>query len=1125
METEASNLLNLVEGVFQDILKHHAQNTISTSRLWQTSNPNSTTVSSPPKALTSAYNEPFSWTQEAQTMRIEIASLAEINEDAVNEVSSIFELGLDSIDVIKLSTRLKKHGINIPVSSIIKSQTIAKMAEVSSSRLDDRKLSERLLPKLQKDLHKYLKDTYQLPKDLDTILPATPLQQSMVNGMEKSGYEQYFNIELFEIQADVDIEKLFKAINSVIISHPVLRTTFALVNDPALPVSYAQVVHVPGKTLNENSSRPQTVDFSEFYDKEYAYRNFLERCAADMKSNARLGQSLIQIRHLISTDAVHYLVLGLSHALYDGTSLRAIHHDIRQIYEGNSISRPVYQPYLEQVFHSITDEAKRFWKNTLSNYPTMTFPRNEGYFESDDTVYIYSEKSPISLGKAENLCKVLKISIQTLAQTCWAFVLSHIMGQLDVAFGTVLSCRDTEEAENVMFPLMNTVAVRSVIHGTLAEMLRYMQDLNDDIRQYQHFPLGIAQAYALSSRQNQAQASDTTLFDTLFIYQGRRSTVKEQPLYVPVHGASQVEYPMCAEMELVDDDIIWTVANKPIAEHSFEAEGIIMMLNTVLRQILMNPDADALDSSLSGEDGHSLCGLRRIKYKESSTSASPARSSSGVEEWSDLELKIRYPLHVLSGVPEASITRHSTIFHLGLDSILVLKLPALLAKHGVVLGVADILRTQTVAGMAKAIPRSFADLTPSDCDHIIKDKLGEFDIYDEIPRLESNNGIVQYAMPATSGQLYMVRKWQASQGAMFYQSFTYIIPGRFDMEHMETAWKNLQERHDILRTGLIEIGPQLFQIIYAHPLNDIIYQEELDLSATRKSIPKLESPPVNLVVQLSKSTTKLILVIHHALYDGISLPILIEELQALYNGQNLAPPQSKAYHAFVAQTISSQDARIDPARVWKRYTGEGRHNDGKVESTSMRRTEIYRPSTTTRDVKQRAQNAGVSVDALFLAGIAKLYSSNMGCSYEGRKVVFGVYLANRAPYGEDISGLAAPTLNILPLAIFGATQPLEQIAQEIQRVLQKLTSADMCSDSLAQINEWTEVKIDLVVNILKSSNPGFNSTREGEWKAVQDLSRRAEVVDEVVNEIIAVPQDGRCNAYLVSPTIEFFCRC
>ncbi len=55
------------------------------------------------------------------------------------------------------------------------------------------------------------------------------------------------------------------------------------------------------------------------------------------------------------------------------------------------------------------------------------------------------------------------------------------------------------------------------------------------------------------------------------------------------------------------------------------------------------------------------------------------------------------------------------------------------------------------------------------------------------------------------------------------------------------------------------------------------------------------------------------------------------------------------------------------------------------------------------------------------------------------------------------------------------------------------------------------------VNILRSANPGNGEIIKGEWDAVQDLSKRAEVVEEVINEDFVISRNvARSGAYLVS---------
>src|SRR5213078_2295190 len=135
------------------------------------------------------------------------------------------------------------------------------------------------------------------------------------------------------------------------------------------------------------------------------------------------------------------------------------------------------------------------------------------------------------------------VTLQTLGLTCWALVLAGFLGQLDVVFGTILYGRSVEGFEKLMFPLMNSVAVRTILHGSRSDMLKYVQDMLGNISDHQHFPLQKVKVEAGIGNQN--------LFETLFIYQGRltKDRTPGKPLYKSIFGYSDVGYPICVEME------------------------------------------------------------------------------------------------------------------------------------------------------------------------------------------------------------------------------------------------------------------------------------------------------------------------------------------------------------------------------------------------------------------------------------------------------------------------------------------------------------------------------------------------------------------------------------------------
>jgi aryl carrier-like protein/NRPS condensation-like uncharacterized protein len=1047
-------------------------------------------------ALVNHTFDDFAWTKEAHIVRTEIASLAKLEEANIHEHSSIFELGLDSIDVIKLSSRIRNQGIQIPVSLIIRCQTIANMC--SKIHTADEKQDGHVPGKRLEELRGQLKENLydRLPDDVEDVLPATPLQQSMVNEMIRSGFKRYFNIEVFELNRGVEEVVLKEAVDLVVVRSPILRTTFVEVDDPRLVVSYAQVVHreLQKASLSIEPDGMENID------------EFMTRANSELISTASIDGGLFRA-HFVTVEGTRYMIMAISHALYDGRSLRAIHEDITRAYRGMEISRPNPLVFLEQVFESTTDEARNFWKSTLSNLPVAVLPKKDLQTPKSQVVHRLERQSNVSLSKVEALCKSSRITLQTLGQTCWALVLAQFMGQLDVVFGTVLSCRDTEEADQVIFPLMNTVAVRSVLHGTLGEMLRYTQEMSDTTRQYQHFPLGTAQAYAMASRNDPTR--DTTLFDTLFIYQGRRPHEDADPLYRSVQGTADVEFPICVEMEIVDDKYLsWTTACKAVARNEEETAELLGTLDAVLQRIIDDVDANVI---MTDDEGVSVCGLPKFQFRDTNIDSTSNRPREEVSsEWSQVELDLRKALHEISGVAEDNILKDSTIFHLGLDSILVLKLPALLRKYGLKLSVSDILKYLTIESMAESL-KGGEEKQESvvDIDAVLTKStptLGEA----VIEEMRKAMGNIQYTMPATAGQVYMTRHWQNSQGVLFYPTFKYRLNGNLEKEKLDSAWKTWLQRHDILRTGFVEQDSKIVQVVFKDPPNEIVYLEEGDKMLARCKTEHLNCPPLNLTVQEvnhSHAEVELQLTIHHALYDGISLPILISELQALYHNQPL-PNSSLSFKNFVARTIVSTNTATVKEN-WTSYLSGSISQPLSPPVSKTKRVELFAPSIPAPTLRVAAQKAGVSIDHLLLALIARLYSRKLLNEAHTNKdedadtnkdVLLGIYLANRAPHGEDLSLLAAPTLNLLPLKIRANAakgSELEELAQHVQRDLGMLSERGMNGVGLDDIYRWTGRKVGIWVNILRGvgEDRNENAGKERGWEQIVDEAPRERVRD------------------------------
>lgn len=495
------------------------------------------------EALVAIEDAEFDWSSHAYIIRDEIALLADCEPSVLNPHSSIFALGLDSIDAVKLSSRLRRRAINLSVSKIMHNTSVARMVLLLQTGLEgapdhNAKVD---LDKYEKELMDTLRSNEILNANIEAVLPPTPLQEVMFADMLASSFSRYFNQDVLLLDRSTDIERLSEAFFCVVEQSPILRTTFIPIDDPRIPVSFAQVIHKPG------SFRIRQVDVDPEANSSAVIQTVMKQ---DRLSSSDGPGDLFKLTIIHGINDNH-LVLSLSHALYDGWSLSLLHKDIRDAYYGRLSPRPSYRNALEHILDSSTSEAASYWADYISDAKCCAFPARSEELRSPSQTYRLEQISSISASSIKAFVRRHGVTMQSLGQTCWTLVLGSYLKSLEVVFGVVLSGRDIEEANQVMFPTMNTIVVRSIIHGSAKQLLLDMQNTSGNAVQYQHFPLRKVQAAA--------RKNDKRLFDSLFIFQ--RSPVSgdaNEKIYESIDGDSSVEVSVPRESsgKLFDSDAV-----------------------------------------------------------------------------------------------------------------------------------------------------------------------------------------------------------------------------------------------------------------------------------------------------------------------------------------------------------------------------------------------------------------------------------------------------------------------------------------------------------------------------------------------------------------------------------------
>lgn len=1015
----------------------------------------------------------FNWTSQASTIRDVIANLAGVEAQFIHPGTSIFEVGLDSIDAIKLSSRLSKHGIRLPVSSIMRHRNVKAMsAHLPTEEIPTQNGSYPKLNRMTTALTLFLERENLVPKDTSQILPATPIQEAMIAEMTASEFQHYYNHEILQLEPNVDLARLREAWRTVVKSHPILRMSFVEVSDPTIPVSYAQIVH------GEDAFDFRVVDLNG-----KPIESIIE--AQRIRAMNQLANSpLLSLTAAMDGDHT-YLVLSISHALYDGWSINLLHEDVSRSYNGEKCTRPRPDAILEQILESSGERSLNFWRSTLSNCTPVSFP--PGKNSEKNSVAVHRAEKPLSIpfDKAEAFCRRHGITMQALLVSCWSLVLATHVQKLDVIFGLVLSGRNVAGSENVMFPTMNTVAMRVILHGSRLELVKYVQETLLEISEHQHFPL----------RRARPEASVQNLFDTLFIYQKRpleEESGEGEVLYQSTGGSSDVEYPICVEVEGVEKELVGRVACRGSVLSEEDTFVLLEHLSHVLSSIVDEEWKQTVEFIGETMDicDHSV--VQDVFSKTSIENGVPAQTNGhSHEKWLPIEYTIRNVLSIVSGVPEDAIHKTDNIFQLGLDSISAIKVAALLKKQSVKLAVSDMIREGTITKMAHAATANNGktELSDKQISNALTESLNGIDIVSLVKPYDIDPQRIQKAMPATAGQSYFL-SMHSLNPEVFYPAFYYLSSSILSREILETAWTRLKEQLPILRTAFVPTStstgtnqaslPYVQIVLETETPNSIIWHENftaLNPSALIEQERGFGSIPVVLHACQTSSGTALTIHIHHALYDAVSLPSTISKLfqlcttdpivpQSETNSNSNSNSDGDLSHLVALHQINSPTETRQ--HFWQRYLGQipARHTKQPLTKSS-RRIQFYSPGLVPNMTRLEiaAKQAGLSIQSIFLALYARVHARTLSTDAENDLVV-GLYLANRSHDGSELT----PTLNIVPLRLETRSDgelELFDAARKIQDDVNEISRVEFVGVSLVEIAQWTGVTVDVCVNFLR----------------------------------------------------------
>jgi amino acid adenylation domain-containing protein/non-ribosomal peptide synthase protein (TIGR01720 family) len=389
------------------------------------------------------------------------------------------------------------------------------------------------------------------------------------------------------------------------------------------------------------------------------------------------------------------------------------------------------------------------------------------------------------------------------------------------------------------------------------------------------------------------------------------------------------------------------------------------------------------------------------------------------------------------GLQSMSVGPDDNFFKIGGDSIGAMKLITAARLRGISLTVADVFQQSTLSSLALAAkivsnvdkaqksthdPKPF-ELLPGEVD--IPEITQEVAAY-----CRTDVQSVADIYPCTAIQEGLVALSTKDPGAYVAQSI-YELPSSVDIGKFCTAWKMVVESEIILQTRIVHTTSNGFlQVVVKEP---VLFSQGSDLQSVvnqQRHLPEHNGGVLSTYTTIQEGKNwYFVWTAHHAVYDGWSLPLLLERVEALYHEPTQDPKTATgaSYPRFIKYLVDINPDESDT--FWKsRLCGTTATPFPALPNPAY---QVHATATEARSIiisKQPRSHItlGSTVRAAWALTIA-VYSGNP------TDVVFGETLTGRDAPVDGITDMIGPTLATIPTRLqINAELPLNMFLDQVQ---------------------------------------------------------------------------------------------
>ncbi|WP_445323298.1 amino acid adenylation domain-containing protein, partial [Photorhabdus sp. S14-60] len=498
--------------------------------------------------------------------------------ELVGRYDSFFALGGHSLLAVRMINRMAALGIELPLTTLFKSPTLADFAEVMRAQLGEQNNSVSAM----------------LPISREGALPLSFAQQRLWLLTQFEGVSQTYHVPMaLRLHGQLDIAAWQQALNRLFARHEALRSIF--ISEDGQP----QVELLPAELGLPMSKH----DLRKVFDADKR----LERlCVQEAEVPFDLaGGPLIRAGLIQRADDDYVFLLTQHHIVSDGWSAGVLMHELSALYTAFSMGLPdplpplaiQYPDYAAWQRQWLSAERLQiqsdYWRMSLADAPVLLDLPTDRSRPSQQS--FAGALLPVNLD-AELTQSLKRLSEQqgvTLFMTllaAWATVLSRLSGQEDLVIGTPSAGRSRQEVESLIGFFVNTLALRMDLSDSpnVAELLARVRQTALAAQEHQDLPF----EQVVEIVQPPRHLAHTPLFQVMFAWQNNEGMEWKMP-GLTVSPAEQridiAKFDLELSLSEVDGRIVGYLNYATALFDQLTIERQVGYLHTVLREMAANP--------------------------------------------------------------------------------------------------------------------------------------------------------------------------------------------------------------------------------------------------------------------------------------------------------------------------------------------------------------------------------------------------------------------------------------------------------------------------------------------------------------------------------------------------------